>query len=109
MMNTFHTPAPSELTHAHREAMARIQSLAITISQQGTHAVSTEYAGHIHEFSAHTLRFSEIAKGNFKADITLRVLLPGRIAFAGDNALAELNAMALELEALLVTVKGGVA
>lgn len=109
MTTTFHIPAPSELTPAHREAMARIQSLAITISQQGTHAVSTEYVGHTHEFSAHTLRFSEIAKGNFKADITLRVLLPSPIAFAGDNALAELNAMVCELAMLLVTPKGDAA
>lgn len=44
-MNTItQLPAPV-LTQAHRDAMAYIQGLAITISLQGTYAVSTEYSG----------------------------------------------------------------
>lgn len=100
-------PAPSVLTQAHRDAMAYIQDLAITISQQSVFAVSAEYVGHTHEFSAHVLRFSEITKGNFKAEKTLRTLLPSRISWAGDNALEELQAMARELETLLVIAEGG--
>lgn len=109
-MNTAsHIPAPSVLTQAHRDVMAYIQDLAITISQQKVYAVSAEYVGHIHEFSAHVLLFSEIANSNFKAHKTMRVALPGRISFAGYSALEELQAMARELEALLVTPEGGAA
>ncbi|WP_422155810.1 hypothetical protein KV699_02205 [Vreelandella titanicae] len=107
MSSVVHIPAPSELTQAHRDAMAYVQELAITISQQGMYAVSVEYVGHIHGFSAHVLRFSEIAKGNFKADQALRTALPGRISWVGSNALDELQAMARELEALLIPPFGG--
>lgn len=97
----------SELTQAHRDAMAYVQDLAVMISQQGIYAVSAEYTGHVHEFSARVLRYTNIAKGNFEAESTWYVKLPGRYPFACDNALAELQAMARELEALLTPPTGG--
>lgn len=107
-MNTaINTKAACPLSQAHRDAMAYLQDLASTISLQGTYAVSVEYVGHTHEFSAHVLRFSEITKGNFRAEKTLRTLLPRHISWAGDNALEELQTMARELETLLVIAEGG--
>lgn len=101
-------PAPS-LTQAHRDAMAYIQELAITITQQGTYAVTAEYAGHTHEFSVHVLLLTEIEQRNFKAHTTLNVHLPGRCAWMGANALEELQAMARKLEALLTPPTGDAA
>ena len=110
-MNTAvtHNKAACPLSQAHRDAMAYLQDLASTISLQGTYAVSVEYVGHTHELTAHVLRFSEITKGNFKADKTIRTLLPSHCSWVGDNALEELQAMARELEALLIVAQGGAA
>ena len=67
-MNTaIHTKAPSALTQAHRDAMAYIQDLAITITMQGTYAVSTEYTGHVHTFNVDVMLFSDTALGNYTA------------------------------------------
>ncbi|WP_081192785.1 hypothetical protein [Halomonas sp. BC1] len=109
-MNTsFHTPAPSELTHAHREAMAYIQELSITITMQGVYCVSAEYAGVGHGFRVNVLLFSELVKENFKAHQSFTVYLPGLERWAGHNALEELQAVARELETLLAIAQGGVA
>lgn len=101
-------PAPV-LTQAHRDAMAYIQDLAITITQQGIYAVSAEYIGHIHSFRADVLLFSEIEKGNWKANQNLQTILPGRTSFAGHEALEQLQATARELEALLTPPTGDAA
>lgn len=109
-MNTaIHIKAPSALTQAHRDTMAYIQDLAITITQQGTYAVSAEYSGHVHEFSVDVLLFSDVASGNFKARTAHRARLPGRVPYIGETALSELQAIARELEELLVVTQGGVA
>lgn len=89
------------LTQAHRDAMAYIQELAITISQQGTYAVNAEYSGQIHEFSVHVLLFSEIEQHNFKAHTAINAHLPGRCSWMGAHALKELQAMARVLEGFL--------
>ncbi|WP_156886220.1 hypothetical protein [Halomonas sp. GT] len=105
-MNTVtQLPAPV-LTQAHRDAMAYIQALAITISMQGTYAVSIEYSGQVHEFSAHVLLFSEIEQRNFKALTTINVQLPGRCSWMGAPALQELQTMALILEGFLTPPTG---
>ncbi|QPI64440.1 hypothetical protein [Vreelandella venusta] len=97
------------LPQAHRDAMAYIQNLAITISQRGVHAVNAEYCGQIHQFSVCVLRFSEIAEGRFKADVSMRIQMPSHTRFATNNALEELQAIARELEALLIPPTGGTA
>lgn len=97
------------LTQAHRDAMAYIQGLAITISQQGTYAVSTEYCGQVHEFSTHVLQFSDIEQRNFKALTTIKVHLPGRCSWTGAHALQELQAMARVLEGFLTPPTGDAA
>ncbi len=108
-MNTVtQLPAPV-LTQAHRDAMVYIQGLAITISQQGTYAVSTEYSGQVHEFSAHVLLFSEIEQRNFKALTTTTVRLPGRCSWMGAHALQELQSMARVLEGFLTPPTGDAA
>lgn len=96
------------LAQAHRDAMAYIQNLAITISQQGTYAVHATYSGIAHEFTAHVLPFSELEKGNFKARTVINVDLPGHSQrpWMVANALEELQAMARELEALLTPPTG---
>ncbi|MCL7929151.1 hypothetical protein [Halomonas llamarensis] len=96
-----HIPAPSLLTQAHRDAMAYIQDLAITISFQGIYCVSAEYTGVGHGFRVNVLLFSELAKDNFKAHQSFTVYLPGLERLAGHNALEELQAIARDLEALL--------
>lgn len=101
-------PAPA-LTQAHRDAMAYIQDLAITISLQATYAVSTEYAGHVHTFNVDVMLFSDTALGNFKARKVLYVSLPGRAPYMGEQALRELQAIARELEALLTPPTGDAA
>ena len=101
-------PAPV-LTQAHRDAIAYIQELAITISQQGTYAVNAEYSGQIHEFSVHVLLFSEIEQRNFKAHTAINVHLPGRCSWMGAHALQELQAMARVLEGFLTPPTGDAA
>lgn len=98
-------PAPV-LTQAHRDAIAYIQELAITISQQGTYAVNAEYSGQIHEFSVHVLLFSEIEQRNFKALTSKNVHLPGRCPWMGADALKELLALTHVLEGLLFPPTG---
>ena len=109
MSSVVHFSPPSVLTQAHRDAMAYIQELAITISQQEMYAVISEYAGNTHEFNVHILLFSEIAMANFKALKTMRVALPGRICFVGHDALKELQAMARVLESFLIPPSGDAA
>lgn len=109
MNNVTQIAPPSELTQAHRDAMAYIQELAITITQQGVYAVSAEYIGHIHSFRADVLLFSEIEKGNWRAKQNLQTILPGRTSFAGYEALEQLQATARQLEALLTPPTGGTA
>ncbi|MYL25008.1 hypothetical protein GLV89_14610 [Halomonas alkaliantarctica] len=112
-MNTaFHIPAPSVLTQAHRDAMAYIQDLAITISQQDVYAIEVDYSGHVNQFMVSIMRFSELKNENFKADKIFRIDLPGdprRSLLVGHDALEELQAVARELEKLLVIAEGGAA
>lgn len=96
-------------TQQHRDAMARVQELAITVSQQGIYAINVEYSGQVHEFSAAAMLYTEIAKGNFKAPIRIRVDLPGRYDWTGHDALKELKAMARVLEGFLVPPPGDAA
>ena len=93
----------SPLTQEHRDAMAHIQDLAVTISQQGTHAVHVSYSGINHELTAHVVLLKDVDKGNFKARTVINVDLPGhrQWPWMGANALEELQAMARELENLL--------
>lgn len=110
-MNTIaHIPAPV-LTQAHRDAMAYIQDLAITISQQGTYAAHASYSAINHEYTAHVVLFADVDKGNFKARTLINVDLPGHHQWpsTGANALEELQAMARELEALLTPPTGDAA
>lgn len=109
-MNTAsHISAPSVLTQAHRDAMAYIQELAITITMQGVYCVSAEYTGVANALRVNMLLFSELAKENFKARQSFTVYLPGLDRLAGDDALKELQAVACELEALLAIAQGGAA
>ncbi|WP_339935184.1 hypothetical protein [Vreelandella glaciei] len=101
MSTIAHLPATNVLTQAHRDAMAYIQDLAITISQQGTYAVSTEYTGHVHTFNVDVMLFSDTALGNYMARKVMYVSLPGRALYMGEQALSELQDIARELEALL--------
>lgn len=108
-MNTVaHLPAPV-LTQEHRDAMAYIQDLAITITMQGTYAVSTEYTGHVHTFNVDVMLFSDTALGNYRARKVMYVSLPGRVPYMGEQALSELQAIARELEALLTPPTGDAA
>lgn len=108
-MNTItQLPVPA-LTQAHRDAMAYIQELAITITLQGVYCVSAEYAGVGHVFRASVLMFSELAKENFKAHQSYTVYLPGLERCAGHAALDELQATACALEALLTPPTGDAA
>jgi hypothetical protein len=95
------------LTQAHRDAMAYIQDLAITITHQGVYCVSAEYTGVGHGFRVNVLLFTELAKENYKAHQTFNVYLPGLERCAGHHALEELQATARELEALLIPPTGG--
>lgn len=101
-------PAPV-LTQAHRDAMAYIQDLAITITMQGVYCVSAEYAGVGQVFRASVLLFSELAKDNFKAHQSYAVYLPGIERWVGHAALDELQAVARALEALLTPPTGDAA
>lgn len=101
--------APSVLTQAHRDAMAHIQDLAITITMQGTYAVSTEYAGHVHTFNVDVMLFSDTALGNYSARKVMYAGLPGDAPYKGEQALSELQAIARELEALLTPPTGDAA
>jgi len=108
-MNTItQLPVPA-LTQAHRDAMAYIQELAITITLQGVYCVSAEYAGVGHVSRASVLLFSELAKDNFKAHQSYTVYLPGIERCAGHAALDELQAVARALEALLTPPTGDAA
>ncbi|WP_278369543.1 hypothetical protein [Vreelandella titanicae] len=109
MSTIAHLPATTVLTQAHRDAMAYIQELAITISQQGTYAVHAYYSGIAHEFTVHVLLFSEIDKGNFKAPTVINVYLPGRCSWMGAHALQELQATARVLEGFLSPPTGDAA
>lgn len=97
----------STLTQAHRDAMAYIQDLAITITLQGVYCVSAEYSGVGHGFRVSVLLFSELAKENYKAHRSFNVYLPGVERCEGHNALEELQVIARELEALLIPPTGG--
>lgn len=96
------------LTQAQRNAMARIQDLAITISMQGTHAVHVSYSGISHEFTAHAVLFEDVEQGHFKARTVINVHLPGNPnwSWMGVGALEELQSMARELESLLTPPTG---
>ncbi|MFS8175005.1 hypothetical protein [Vreelandella titanicae] len=109
MSTIAHLPATNVLTQAHRDAMAYIQDLAITISQQGTYAVSTEYAGHVHTFNVDVMLFSDTALGNYMARKVMYASLPGRALYMGEQALRELQDIARELEALLTPPTGDAA
>lgn len=110
-MNTAatHNKATCPLSQAHRDAMAYIQDLAITITLQGVYSVSAEYSGVAHSFRVSVLLFSELAKENFKARQSFHAYLPGHDRLAGLSVLEELQATARELEVLLVTPEGGAA
>ncbi|RUR51394.1 hypothetical protein [Vreelandella populi] len=101
-------PIQSEtvLAQAHRDAMAHIQDLAITITLQGVYAVNAEYSGHAHELNVSVLVTSEIEEGNFKSTQRMRVELPGKYSWCGHHALEKLQAAARTLEALLTPPKG---
>lgn len=103
-------PAPT-LTQAHRDAMAYIQDLAITISQQGTYAVHVSYSGINHEYTAHVVLFEDVDKGIFKARTVINAHLPGhrQWSWMGATALEDLQAMARKLEALLTPPTGDAA
>ncbi|QHD48460.1 hypothetical protein [Vreelandella aquamarina] len=101
-------PAPV-LTQAHRDAMAYIQDLAITITMQGTYAVSAEYSGHVHTFNVDVMLFSDTALGNYTARKVMYVSLPGDAPYMGEQALPELQGIARELEALLTPPTGDAA
>lgn len=76
---------------------------------QGTYAVSTEYTGHVHTFNVDVMLFSDTALGNYTARKVMYARLPPRAFCVGEQALSELQAMARELEALLIVGQGGAA
>lgn len=92
------------LTQAHRDAVAYIQDIAITISLQRQYAIDTEYSGHVHQFQVTVLRRSELTKSNYKADSITRVdFYPMNKA---PEQLSQLQAIARELESLLTPPTG---
>lgn len=110
-MNTITQLPVPVLTQEHRDAMAYIQDLAITISQQSTYKVHVDYSGINHGFTAYVALSEDVDKGNFKARTVINVHLPGdsQWPWMGANALEELQAMARELEALLTPPTGDAA
>ncbi|MGY4876480.1 hypothetical protein ACLUEY_01185 [Vreelandella aquamarina] len=108
MSTIAHIPAPT-LTQAHRDAIAHIQDLAISVSLQGVYAIDVEYYGNVHLLSVSVLSVSNIAKGDFKADTSMRIDLPGSPRHtppASFNALEKLQDAARELENLLTPPNG---
>lgn len=108
-MNAVTPIQPAVLTQEHRDAIAHITNLAITISLQGVYAIDVEYYGNVHLLSVSVLRVSNIAKGDFKADTSMRIDLPGspgRSPLASLKALVKLQDAARELERLLTPPNG---
>lgn len=100
-------PPPSELTQAHRDAMAYIQDLAVTISQQAIYAVFIDYDGNVQWLDVRWVQQANIKNGNFEREASHRIPLPGTHPDQGHSALQELQALARELEALLTPPTGG--
>ncbi|WP_447043944.1 hypothetical protein [Vreelandella sp. H-I2] len=98
------------LTQAHRDVMAYIQDLAITVSLQGEHAINAQYIGHTHEFEVHAYRRNQLKAKNFQADRRFGIQLPGMPVEHWhedySHSLIELQTVARELEALLTPPTG---
>ncbi|NDL70530.1 hypothetical protein [Vreelandella alkaliphila] len=94
------------MTQAHRDAIAHVQDLAISISQQGTYAVFIDYDGNVQWLDARWVHHAKINNGNYQSDASHRIKLPARLPDQGHRALAELQALARELEALLIPPTG---
>lgn len=107
MSNVTQLTATNVLTQAHRDAMAYIQSLAITISQQGIYAVFIDYDGNVQWFEVRWLRRDEMKSRNYRATDSHRIELPGLDPDQGHSALPQLQALARQLEALLIPPFGG--
>lgn len=108
-MNTVTQLPTPVLTQAHRDAMAYIQNLAITISQQGIYAVFIDYDGNVQWLDIRWIHHAKINNSNYQSDGSHRIKLPGRMPDQGHRALAELQTLARELEALLIPPTGGTA
>lgn len=106
MNNVTHIPAPSVLTQAHRDAMAYIQSLAITVSQQGIYAVFIDYDGNVQWFEVRWRLREEMKSNNYRVKDSYRIELPGPNPYGGHSALPQLQALASELESLLIPPTG---
>jgi hypothetical protein len=109
MSTIAHLPATNVLTQAHRDAMAYIQDLAITISLQGAYAVFSDYDGNVQWLEVRWRRCAEMKNGNYRADNSHRIALPGQHPDQGHDALPQLQALARELEALLTPPTGDAA
>ena len=106
----FHSGA---LTQAHRDAMSRVQELAITISLQCVYAINAQYIGHTHEFEVHVYRKAQLKAKIFQADTRLNVRLPGMPVEHWhedySHSLKELQAIARVLEGFLIPPTGDAA
>lgn len=112
MSTIAHIPAPAVLTQAHRDAIAHIQDLAISVSLQGVYAVDLNYDGNTNLLSVFIRNFSDIAKGCHRSCRQYAVWLPGALyakELASRNALPELQEVASELENLLTPPDGDAA
>lgn len=101
-------PAAPIITQAHRDAIAHIQDLAITISQLREFAVGVDYAGHVQTFDVTLYRVSEMQRGNYSADARHSIELPanGSAWRRSEDALPQLQALARKLEDLLTPPTG---
>lgn len=101
-------PAAPTFTQAHRDAIAHIQDLAITLTLQGSLSVSLDFLSAGPSLSVHIRRVSEITRNNHKADARFNIDLPDQVnAWQGHNALPQLQALARTLEDLLPPPTGG--
>ncbi|WP_447956532.1 hypothetical protein [Vreelandella sp. EE7] len=97
------------IAQTHRDAIAHIQDLAITISLQGERAVNVEYSGNVQTLTVEVRRLSEIEVSNFVAESRHNIELPNPrdVWPQPENALPQLQALARKLEDLLTPPDGG--
>ena len=95
------------LTSAHRCAIARIQELAIDVSQRTDQYIFVEYAGHIHTLAVRMVPCANVDANDCRAEWSRSVRLPPNY-YCDDRSLRMLGEIIVHLESLLPNA-GGVA